>query len=173
MANGLHSRFAVSLSFSPSRLCRCCSSDAFVLCHCFKWLALALCHQLAFFAVAALLLLCVHCPRASPLQQMGLACALLSARVLCPCGFAISACALPSWQIALACALPSACVLRPRSFAVAARASRSCFAVTANGLCLRFAISLCPWPLQLCLHCTGVALFLCLCGKWLALALCS
>ncbi len=161
------------LTFSPSWLCHRCLGDALVLRHCFKWLALALHCQLAFFAVAALLLLCVRCPHASPLQQMGHSCALLTAHILCPCGFAVSARALPSWQIALARALPSACILRPSGFAVAARALRSFFAVIANGLRSRFAISLHPLPLKLCLHCAGVALFLRLCGKWLVLALCS
>ena len=138
-----------------------------------KWLALALHHQLAFFAVAALLLLCVRCPCASPSQQMGRTHTLLSVRNLFPCGFAISARALPSRQIALARASPSACVLRPCGFAVAAHASRSCFTVAANGSRSHFAISSRPLPLRLCLHCAGVALFLCLYGKWLALALCN
>ena len=172
-ANSSRLRFAVSFGFSPSRLCRCCSGDALVLCHRFKWLTLVLHHQLAFFAVAALLLLCVHRPRASPLQRMGRACALLSARVLHPCGFAVSACALLSRQIALAHASPSACILRPCGFAVTARASRSCFTIAANGSRSRIAVSLRPLPLRLCLHCAGIALFLHLYGKWLALALCS
>jgi hypothetical protein len=110
--------------FLPRGFAIAARANALVLPRRFKWLALALCRQLAFFAVAALLLLCVRRPRASPSQQMGRAHTFLSARVLCPCSFAVSARALPSRQIALARALPSACVLRPHGFAVAACVSR-------------------------------------------------
>ncbi len=61
-ANGLHSRFAISLRSLPLRLCRCCTCIALVLCCRGKWLALALCLQLAFFVLAASpLRLCHRC----------------------------------------------------------------------------------------------------------------
>jgi hypothetical protein len=47
-----------------------------------------------------------------------------------------------------------------------------CFTVVVNGLHSCFAISLHSFPLRLFHCCTCVALVLCRCSKWLALALC-
>ena len=59
-----------------------------------------------------------------------------------------------------------------RGFALSACASPSCFALAANGLRLRFAVSLRSSPSWLCSCCLGNTLVLCHCFKWLALALC-
>ncbi len=107
--------------FLPSRLCHLCSCVTLMLCPRVKWLALMLCCQLAFFSLAAL---------PSLLEQRP--------------------CASPSFQMAHARALPSACVLCHCCFAVAVRASPLCISDAANGLRLRFTISLHPSPLQLC-----------------------
>jgi hypothetical protein len=96
----------------------------------------------SFFAVVASPSLLVHHPRASPLRQMACACALLSA-----------------------------CVLLPRGFAVAAWATPSCFAIASNGLHSRFAISSRSLPLLLYRCCACVALVRLRRSKWLALAL--
>jgi hypothetical protein len=156
----------------------------------------------SFLVVAALPSLLVRHPCALPSWQMACACALLSAHVFLPCGFAVTARAtllcfavtsdgkrshfvVSSRSSLLPLCCCCACITLVHlhcskwvalalccQLASFALAECSCFAIAANGSCLHFAISLRSAPLRLCRCCSCVALVLHHRSKWLALALC-
>ena len=156
-------------------VCSChCSCVALFLCPHGKWLTLALHHQLTFFAIAALPSLLGRCPR----PGFAVCSRPLPSRLRCRClCIALVLSRHSKWlalefchQLAFFALAALPLWLCPRGFALAALPLRlchccSCFAVTANVLCSRFATSLRSLPSRLHPWC-GFAVIACASPSW-------